>query len=77
MQYLKSKREFASALSIISCMEVINGQTHSLFQLDVGTTERICLTSRDDQSVLVVSYHDLKACLETAFNHLVPAGMRS
>lgn len=45
-------------------------------KLDAGSTERICLTSRDEHSVLVVSYHDLKACLETAFNDLTQAGMR-
>eukprot|EP00112_Aurelia_sp_Birch-Aquarium-sp1_P006214 Seg1690.2 transcript_id=Seg1690.2/GoldUCD/mRNA.D3Y31 product="PAN2-PAN3 deadenylation complex subunit pan3" protein_id=Seg1690.2/GoldUCD/D3Y31 len=48
---------------IVSCLN----------KLDAGSTDRICLTSRDDQSVLVVSYHDLKACLETAFNDLVQA----
>eukprot|EP00794_Sanderia_malayensis_P007462 gene7462-8285_t len=52
---------------IVSCLN----------KLDAGSTERICLTSRDEQSILVVSYHDLKACMETAFNHLLSPGIRS
>lgn len=45
----------------------------TLNKLDAGSSERICLTSRDELSILVVSYHDLKACLETAFQELVPS----
>ncbi|XP_065668599.1 PAN2-PAN3 deadenylation complex subunit pan3 isoform X2 [Hydra vulgaris] len=41
-----------------------------LNKLDSGSSERICLSSRDEQSILVVSYHDIKACLETAFSEL-------
>jgi len=43
----------------------------TLNKLDAGSTERICLSSRDEQSILVVSYHDLKACMETAFSELI------
>ena len=43
---------------------------NNLFQLDCGSPEKICLISRDEQSVLVVSYHDLKACFDGAFNEL-------
>lgn len=43
----------------------------TLNKLDTGSAERICLSSRDEQSILVVSYHDLKACLETAFSELI------
>ncbi|XP_028405015.1 PAN2-PAN3 deadenylation complex subunit pan3-like [Dendronephthya gigantea] len=42
----------------------------SLNKLDCGSPEKICLISRDEQSVLVVSYHDLKACFDGAFNEL-------
>ncbi|XP_046853485.1 PAN2-PAN3 deadenylation complex subunit Pan3-like [Xenia sp. Carnegie-2017] len=42
----------------------------SLNKLDSGSHEKICLISRDEQSVLVVSYRDLKACFEGAFNEL-------
>jgi len=46
---------------IVSCLN----------KLDAGCSDRICLSSRDEQSILVVSYHDLKACLETAFSELL------
>jgi hypothetical protein len=36
-------------------------------QLDAGLDERIMLVSRDDQSCLVVSYREIKACIEAAY----------
>ncbi|TFY52223.1 hypothetical protein EVG20_g10646, partial [Dentipellis fragilis] len=39
-------------------------------QLDAGTDERMMLVSRDEQSVLVVSYKDVKACVESAFRRV-------
>ncbi|VDC07257.1 unnamed protein product [Peniophora sp. CBMAI 1063] len=41
-----------------------------LNKLDAGTEERMLLVSRDEQSVLVVSYRDVKACVEAAFAEL-------
>ncbi|KAI0027731.1 hypothetical protein K488DRAFT_81002 [Vararia minispora EC-137] len=41
-----------------------------LNKLDAGTDERILLVSRDEQSVLVVSYKEVKACIEAAFADL-------
>jgi len=43
----------------------------SLNRLDIGDAERVMLTSRDEQSVLVVSYYDLKNCLEGAYQELL------
>ena len=40
-------------------------------QLDAGVQENVLLHSRDEQSVLVVSYADLKSCLETTFTELL------
>lgn len=42
-----------------------------LNKLDSGSPERICLTSRDEQSVLVVSYAELKQNFERAFSELL------
>ncbi|EEB18867.1 conserved hypothetical protein [Pediculus humanus corporis] len=42
-----------------------------LNKLDSGSLEKICLMSRDEQSVLVVSYEELKHCLEQSFNEVV------
>ncbi|KIJ30453.1 hypothetical protein M422DRAFT_61714 [Sphaerobolus stellatus SS14] len=39
-------------------------------KLDAGTEERIMLISRDEQSCLVVSYKELKACIESTFSEL-------
>ncbi|KAI0351598.1 hypothetical protein OH77DRAFT_1429419 [Trametes cingulata] len=41
-----------------------------LNKLDAGTDERIMLVSRDEQSCLVVSYREVKACIESAFSEL-------
>ncbi|KAI0790951.1 kinase-like domain-containing protein [Abortiporus biennis] len=38
-----------------------------LNKLDAGTEERIMLVSRDEQSCLVVSYKEIKSCVESAF----------
>jgi PAB-dependent poly(A)-specific ribonuclease subunit 3 len=38
-----------------------------ILKLDAGTDERIMLVARDEQSVLVVSYKDVKACIASAF----------
>ncbi|KAJ3069029.1 PAB-dependent poly(A)-specific ribonuclease subunit 3 [Podochytrium sp. JEL0797] len=38
-----------------------------LNKLDAGVDERIMLMSRDEQSCLIVSYRELKQCVETSF----------
>ncbi|XP_067004474.1 PAN2-PAN3 deadenylation complex subunit PAN3 isoform X2 [Anabrus simplex] len=42
-----------------------------LNKLDAGVTEKICLMSRDGQSLLVVSYAELKHCLDQSFNEIL------
>ncbi|XP_063837259.1 PAN2-PAN3 deadenylation complex subunit PAN3-like [Ostrinia nubilalis] len=46
---------------------------HCLNQLDGGTNAKVELMSRDEQSVLVVSYAELKHCLEQAFDEVMLA----
>ncbi|KAJ1660744.1 PAB-dependent poly(A)-specific ribonuclease subunit 3 [Dispira simplex] len=41
-----------------------------LNKLDAGVSERIVLTSRDEQSCLIVSYRDLKECIESSLREL-------
>ncbi|TPX72081.1 hypothetical protein CcCBS67573_g05911 [Chytriomyces confervae] len=41
-----------------------------LNKLDAGVDEKIMLMSRDEQSCLIVSYKDLKQCVDTSFGHL-------
>lgn len=41
-----------------------------LNKLDVGDPERILLMSRDEKSIIVVSFQDVKRCLEEAFVEL-------
>ncbi|CRK95864.1 CLUMA_CG009311, isoform A [Clunio marinus] len=42
----------------------------TLNKLDAGTMEKVQLMSRDEQSVLVLTYAELKQCLVEAFNEL-------
>ncbi|CEH13008.1 pab-dependent poly-specific ribonuclease subunit [Ceraceosorus bombacis] len=42
----------------------------NLNKLDAGSEERVMLTSRDAQSCLVVSYREIKNCVEAAFQDL-------
>ncbi|XP_074649984.1 PAN2-PAN3 deadenylation complex subunit pan3-like [Tubulanus polymorphus] len=49
----------------------------SLNKLDAGTHEKICLMSRDAQTVLLVSYAELKQCFDSAFNEVLHASHMS
>ncbi|KAK3237567.1 hypothetical protein CYMTET_52367 [Cymbomonas tetramitiformis] len=42
----------------------------ALNKLDAGVPEKILLMSRDEMSMLVVSYRDLKRCMETVYSEL-------
>ncbi len=44
---------------------------HSLNKLDAGEEESIILTSRDHRNLLIVTFADVKRCLEEAFTELV------
>jgi PAB-dependent poly(A)-specific ribonuclease subunit 3 len=41
-----------------------------LNKLDAGIDEKIMLMSRDDQSCLIVSYKEIKNCIQSAFEDL-------
>lgn len=41
-----------------------------LNKLDAGVDEQLALVSRDEQSCLIVSYREVKNCLETSFREL-------
>jgi PAB-dependent poly(A)-specific ribonuclease subunit 3 len=45
----------------------------TLNKLDARSPERICLVSRDEQSVMVVSYEHLNNCLSSVFSELQQA----
>jgi len=38
--------------------------------LNAGVPEKICLSSRDDDIIVLVSYAELKRCIETSFSEL-------
>ena len=59
------------AYASYSCMHIIT--EFLLLQLDVRSPERICLVSRDEQSVMVVSFEHLNNCLSAAFSELQQA----
>lgn len=46
-------------------------------QVDAGTHENVALHSRDEKSVLVVSYADLKTCLEKTFAEVLSSSGES
>ncbi|KAK9863086.1 hypothetical protein WJX84_005065 [Apatococcus fuscideae] len=46
----------------------------ALNKLDAGVPEKVLLLSRDEASMLVVSYADIKRCVETAFAELKSRG---
>ncbi|CAJ0942311.1 unnamed protein product, partial [Mesorhabditis belari] len=50
---------------------------HTLNKLDAGVSEKIALVSRDSENVLIVSYADLKNCVQQAFNELTSASGRN
>ncbi|TPP62011.1 PAB-dependent poly(A)-specific ribonuclease subunit 3 [Fasciola gigantica] len=43
----------------------------ALNKVEAGSSERLCLVSRDSQNVIIVTYADVKHWLDTSFNHLV------
>lgn len=49
----------------------------SLNKLDIGSSEKILLTSRDERSVLVVTFADVRKCLEQTFQEIVPSHLRT
>jgi len=45
----------------------------NLNRLDSGIPDKVCLMSRDEQNVLVVSYAELKNCLEQSYGEVLSA----
>jgi PAB-dependent poly(A)-specific ribonuclease subunit 3 len=43
---------------------------HYNYKLDAGADEKILLTSRDDQTSIIVTYKELKSCITAAFNDI-------
>ncbi len=67
---MEDGRPWLDMAHVISCLN----------RLDAGLPDRVCLMSRDEQNVLVVSYAELKHCLEQSFGECVhanrpPSGM--
>ncbi|XP_043465158.1 PAN2-PAN3 deadenylation complex subunit pan3 [Leptopilina heterotoma] len=54
-------RPWLDMAHVVSCLN----------KLDSGSYDKVCLMSRDEQSVLVVSYAELRQCLDTSFEELV------
>ncbi|KAG5646197.1 hypothetical protein DXG03_004251 [Asterophora parasitica] len=48
-----------------------------LNKLDAGTDEKVMLIARDEQSCLVVSYKEIKQCIESAFGDLARASTQT
>lgn len=52
---------------------VKSGKSFKMCGLKLFFYVQICLMSRDEQSILVVSYQELKHCLEQSFGDLLAA----
>jgi PAB-dependent poly(A)-specific ribonuclease subunit 3 len=76
--YLKLFRDYvfhqvnADGMPSVDLGHIVN----CLNKLDAGSEERVCLTSRDEQTCLVVSYKELKKGVESSFNELLRSGRR-
>jgi len=62
-QVLEDGRPYLDMAHVISCLN----------KFDAGVSDKICLMSRDEQNVLIVSFQDLKTCLEQSFAECVEA----
>lgn len=65
-------------LKMLYSLAVAHDSIRCLFnQLDAGVPEKISLVSRDEKSVLVVTYSDLKRCFDSTFQELQAAAAGS
>jgi PAB-dependent poly(A)-specific ribonuclease subunit 3 len=44
---------------------------YCLNRLDTGAAEKVCLMSRDEQSILITTYAELKQCMEQSFGEIL------
>ncbi|KHJ85868.1 hypothetical protein OESDEN_14396 [Oesophagostomum dentatum] len=59
-QVTESGKPWMDMAHIVQCLN----------KLDAGVSEKVQLVSRDGNNLLIVSYGDLRRCLETAFREL-------
>lgn len=62
-QIMEDTRPWLDMAHVVSCLN----------RLDAGVSDKVCLMSRDEQNVLVVSYGELRQCLEQSFSECVHA----
>jgi len=62
-QIMEDGRPWLDMAHVVSCLN----------KLDSGLNEKVCLMSRDEQNVLVVSYAELRNCLDQSFTECVQA----
>lgn len=60
-QVMEDGRPFLDMAHVIACLN----------RLDAGVPDKVCLMSRDEQNVLVVSYAELKNCLEQSYGEVL------
>jgi PAB-dependent poly(A)-specific ribonuclease subunit 3 len=44
---------------------------HCLNRLDAGVFEKVCLMSRDEQSILITTFAELKQCMDQSFGEVL------
>ena len=63
LQIMEDGRPWLDMAHVVSCLN----------RLDAGVSDKVCLMSRDEQNVLVVSYSELRQCLEQSFSECIHA----
>ena len=63
LQIMEDGRPWLDMAHVVSCLN----------KLDSGLNEKVCLMSRDEQNVLVVSFAELRNCLDQSFTECVQA----
>ena len=62
-QIMEDGRPWLDMAHVVACLN----------KLDSGVSDKVCLMSRDEQNVLVVSYSELKQCLDQSFSECIHA----
>ena len=63
LQVMEDGRPWMDMAHVISCLN----------KFDTGVSDKVCLMSRDEQNVLVVSYAELKQCLVQSYSECIQA----
>ena len=78
-QVMEDGRPFLDMAHVIACLnrldagvpDKVGHQSLKIFVSHLSSLLQVCLMSRDEQNVLVVSYAELKNCLEQSYGEVL------